>query len=41
MYSKNPAPLDKGFLGEFKIGRMLIKFSNPFKFIEKIVSRIT
>jgi hypothetical protein len=41
MYSNNPDPLDRGFLGEFKIGKTLTNPSKLMRLIGKIVSRIT
>ena len=40
IYSNIPAPLERGFLGEFKIGSTLIKPSKIVRLIEKIVSII-
>ena len=40
IYSKIPPPLDKGFLGEFRIGKTLVIHSKLNKLIGKITSRI-
>ena len=40
IYSRIPAPVDNGFLGEFKIGRNFNTPSKLNKFIENINSRI-
>ena len=40
IYSKIPPPLDKGFLGEFKIGKTFVSPSKLNKLIGKIASRI-
>ena len=40
IYSRIPAPVEIGFLGEFKTGRNLTIPSKRSKFIEKITSKI-
>jgi len=39
IYSRIPAPFEVGFLGEFKIGRTLMRLSRLNRFIEKINSK--
>jgi hypothetical protein len=39
IYSKIPAPFEMGFLGEFKIGRTLMKLFRLSRFIENINSK--
>lgn len=40
VYSRIPAPVENGFLGEFRMGNILINPFKLFKLIEKISSRI-
>lgn len=40
IYSRNPAPVDNPFLGEFKTGRNFITPSKLNKLIVKIISKI-
>ena len=40
IYSSIPAPVERGFLAEFIIGRTLMKLSRLNKFIVKIASRM-
>lgn len=40
IYSRIPAPVEIGFLGEFKTGRNFNISSKRSKFIEKITSKI-
>jgi hypothetical protein len=40
IYSNIPAPLERGFLGEFKMGSALINPSKIIRLKEKIVSII-
>ncbi|GAH39545.1 unnamed protein product [marine sediment metagenome] len=40
IYSRIPAPLERGFLGEFKMGKTLTIPSKLIRLIGKIVSRI-
>ena len=39
IYSRIPAPFEIGFLGEFNIGRTLIRLSRLNRLIEKIISK--